>query len=657
MSQGSPQLSRAGRAYVGAVGFVGTLLLGYCVAVLLRDGVPSQWFVFAFLALMSGRLTVKVPGVKILIAVSEIFTFCCVLLFGPEAGAVALAIDALVLGWHQRMGLLKTAFNQGALTLSSWVSGMLFFLWSGAKPLFGHPAPTVDLIVPLALMSVSFYVINTGLIAGAIGFETNTRAFHIWRTHFVWLAPGFAASASVALLLVGTLQQVRFTNELMPALFLIPPLFLVFYFTLRASFGRLEDAKGHVATLNRLYLSTVETLATAIDAKDEVTHSHIRRVQAGAVALAREVGVTDERMLQAIEAAALLHDTGKIAVPEHILNKPGKLTPAEFEKMKLHAPIGAEILSSIDFPYPVVPIVRHHHENWDGTGYPDGLKGTDIPIGARILSVVDCFDALTSDRPYRNRLPDAEALSIVTARRGTMYDPVIVDAFLGSYKRIMPPSEESAHPVARALGGAREAIRQPVHGAESSLGDAHVSDEVLAVTSLARAVAGEASVNDVGALTWMMIRNVVPCASMALFVTDDAQDAVAVRFAAGAHVPMLRRVRKPRGAGISGWASATRRGVLNAEAALDLGPDAGAIAPPLRSALAVPLMHEGSCVGVLALYASAPNAFSEDQLRLLELLAPSFAASIASVRAIESQSAPPAKAPRPASADIRLIRR
>ena len=135
------------------------------------------------------------------------------------------------------------------------------------------------------------------------------------------------------------------------------------------------------------------------------------------------MGVSDDQQIKAIEAASLLHDMGKLAVPEYILNKPGRLTPAEFEKMKLHASVGADILSAIDFPYPVVPIVRHHHENWDGTGYPDGIKGSDIPIGARILSVVDCFDALTSDRPYRPSLPDAEAIRILVERRGQCTTP------------------------------------------------------------------------------------------------------------------------------------------------------------------------------------------------------------------------------------------
>src|SRR6266545_4475359 len=180
------------------------------------------------------------------------------------------------------------------------------------------------------------------------------------------------------------------------------------------------DSALHLAQLNVL-VSTVHTLSTAIDARDDVTPRHVRRVQHGTLALARELGVTDEDTLCGLEAAALLHDTGKIAVPEHILNKPGRLTVAEFEKMKLHAPIGAEILSAIDFPYPVVPIVRHHHESWNGTGYPDRIAGEAIPIGARILSVVDCFDALTSDRPYRRRMSDAAAIAILLERRGTMY--------------------------------------------------------------------------------------------------------------------------------------------------------------------------------------------------------------------------------------------
>src|SRR5262249_23052459 len=189
--------------------------------------------------------------------------------------------------------------------------------------------------------------------------------------------------------------------------------------------------------------STVETLAMAIDAKDDVTHSHVRRVQAYAVGLARALGIEEDLEIKAIEAAALLHDTGKLAVPEHILNKPGKLTESEFEKMKLHVDVGADILSLVEFPYPVVPIVPCHHETWDGTGYPRGVIGEDIPIGARILSVVDCYDALTSDRPYRRRMTEEAALGILRDRRGSMYDPRVVDMFIAVYRDIQVHETET----------------------------------------------------------------------------------------------------------------------------------------------------------------------------------------------------------------------
>ena len=466
------------------------------------------------------------------------------------------------------------------------------------------------------------------------------------------LAPTYAAGASVALLLVVALRQVHFS-----VIALILPLIFISYLTMRSSFGRLEDSKRHVDKLNRMYLSTVETLATAIDAKDEVTHGHIRRVQAAAVGLARELGITDDLSLKAIEAAALLHDTGKIAVPEHILNKPGKLTPAEFEKMKLHAPIGAEILSSIDFPYPVVPIVRHHHESWDGTGYPDRLSGLDIPIGARILSVVDCFDALTSDRPYRSRMTDDAAVAILMERRGVMYDPAIVDAFVAAHERLMP-SETSVHPAAKAVGGARLRTAAPEGSAAAAaqVADASAPEEVLGVSSLARAISGEASIADVGALAWMMLKPMLPGAAMGLFVHDEERDLIVGCYAAGAHASMIRNLSATPGDGIVGWVAAHRRGAMNAESALDFGMRATELEPPLMSTIAVPLIHEGTLVAVVAIYATTRAAFSEDHSRLLDVLAPRLAESIAMVRGGSAAGQTRVPAARRQPGDLRLLK-
>jgi putative nucleotidyltransferase with HDIG domain len=624
----APAHPAALRAYVGVVSATGLCLFAYCLARIIGDGLPLEWWLFAGLTFISGRITLIIPGLEARFTVSEVFAFTAVLLFGPEAGAVTLALDSLVLAWHRRMPLDKAAFNFGNLTLAVWISGSLFFRAGGVDPLFGGNGHGADLLLPLALLGATYFIVNTGLLAIAIGTDTGTSPAVLWRQHLFALAPGYLGSASLAALLVLALQTVHFV-----AFALLAPLLLVFYYTYRSSFGRAEDAKGHLDKLNTLYLSTVETLATAIDAKDEVTHGHIRRVQLAAMGLARELGVKDAETLKAIEAAALLHDTGKIAIPEHILNKPGKLTPAEYDKMKLHAPIGAEILSAIDFPYPVVPIVRHHHENWDGTGYPDRIAGADIPIGARILPVVDCFDALTSDRPYRKRMTDEDALAILRERRGTMYDPLVVDVFAANYKRIMPVEEAAAHPAAKAIGGARETAPAPAEpqAADGAPGTDSAINEVLTISSLARAVSGDASLSDVGALAWMTLRNVVPATAIALFVEDQRQDLMTVAYAAGAHASMLRQLKKARGGGIAGWVAVNRRGVLNAEAALDLGVSAPSLDPPLRSSLTIPLSHDGRVVGVLSCYSPTARGFTEDHQRLLELVAASLGSAIAAV--------------------------
>jgi len=640
-------LSLRTRTYISAVAAVGLPIAAYCTYTLVHRGVAPVFFVFALLTLVSGRFTLKIPSVEAYCSPSEMFTFTNVLLFGPEAGAITLAVDSLLFAWQRRLTAAQTLFNFANLALSVWVAGTLFYRIAGIGPLFAADVVPSSLMMPLAVFAATYYVVNSGLTATAIAFARRRSVAAVWREHFLWLGPGCAAGVSVALLIVVALHQVHFS-----VLALIPPLLLLFYVTMRSSFGRVEDAKEHVASLNRLYLSTVETLATAIDAKDEVTHGHIRRVQIGAVALAREMGITDSELIQAIEAAALLHDTGKIAVPEHILNKPGKLTPAEFEKMKLHAPIGAEILASIDFPYPVVPIVRHHHENWDGTGYPDRIAGEAIPIGARILSVVDCFDALTSDRPYRRRMSNADAIAILLDRRGIMYDPVIVDTFIRHHERIMPAAEAEQHPVSRTLGEARAAQQDQPEPAATP--ENLINNEVLAVASLARAVSGEAAIADVGALTWMMLRPVLPAAAMALFVHDEKQDALAAHYAAGIHTGSIRGKRVTVGSGVVGWAAANRRFVLNADPAIDLGVNVAAAAPPLRSSICMPLMHEGGLVAVVALYASTPDAFTDDHARLLTLLAPSLAMSIAS---LPKHGAWTQDTRRSASGELRLLKR
>ena len=422
MSQQFSNLSPRGRAYVGGVSAIGLTIAAHSASQLFVQQVDFQWLVLAALTLLTGTFTVRIPGIPARLSVSDTFVFASVLLFGPAAGTITVLLDALIislrLGHHHREPF-RIIFNVSVGALSTWVAAQVFFFIAGIPPYSVQHTPLGQILFPLFLFTLSYFLLNSWLVTFALALEKTASPYKIWRDNFLWLSVNYFGGASVAGLLVTYTREIGFTT-----LGIIVPLLLISYLTFKTSLGRIEDANRHLTQVNRMYLSTIETLAMAIDAKDQITHGHIRRVQRYAIGLAKAVGVNDDIQLRAIEAAALLHDMGKLAIPEFILNKPGRLTPNEFDVMKQHANIGADILSSIDFPYPVVPIVRHHHESWDGTGYPTGLKGVAIPLGARVLSVVDCFDALTSDRPYRPRLSVEEAIAVLVQRRGSMYDPI-----------------------------------------------------------------------------------------------------------------------------------------------------------------------------------------------------------------------------------------
>jgi len=354
----------------------------------------------------------------------------------------------------------RLAFNASAPSLAIWAAAHAYAALAGPRPEIDGPLAALWLLVSLLVFAAIDYGLNTGIVAVAISLDRRHGLADVWRQHFasLWLSYFGGAFGGLLLMLLARLHT-------LDVIILLTPLPVILYTAFRHAVGRTEDQISHLGKVHRVYVAAIEALAQAVDAKDQVTHDHVRRVQDRSVEMARILGVTDDGEVQAIKAASLLHDVGKLAIPEHILNKPGRLSPAEYEIMKRHAPIGADILSVIDFPYPVAPIVRHHHENWDGTGYPDGIAGDRIPIGARIIAVVDCFDALTSDRPYRPRLSDRDALQILADRKGTMYDPRVVEAFFALHEA-EPPAVAQADP---APSTRSEAPPKPEAAAETAL--------------------------------------------------------------------------------------------------------------------------------------------------------------------------------------------
>lgn len=617
------RLSDSAQLYVGIVVSAGVVAVAHSVNALLSAPVSFHWFLLAGLTLLSGSFTVRIPTIPARLSVSETFVFAAVLLFGPAAATVIVVLDTLVislwLGQRSRR-LSRVLFNIAAPAVSIWIASHVFYWLAGVDPLSRAPRPILSLLMPLLALAILYFLLNSFLIALAVGFEKSISAFVVWRQNFLWLSLNYFSGASVAALLLPYLQEDQ--GQFVRVIGVLLPLLLISYLTFKTALGRVDDANRHLSELNRLHLSTIETLAMAIDAKDQITHGHIRRVQTQAVRLAEAMGVTDSAQIKAIEAAALLHDMGKLAVPEYILNKPGPLTTAEFEKMKQHASIGADILSSIDFPYPVVPIVRHHHESWDGSGYPTGLQGSDIPIGARILSVVDCFDALTSDRPYRPRLPDKDALKILIERRGRMYDPLVVDTFLKLH------ADTAAEPAFTASASSLDAIAEasfparPFVQAPNRLEDITASgEETLALFDLARGLAGAMSLSDTGDVLLKHLRRLVPASLSAIYVYDIDGDELVASYTSGENAGLIHGLRISLGHRLTGWVGANRQTIRNSDPVLDFGELARAMTPRPRSCLSAPLIVHEELVGVLSLYSTHAGAFTENHQHVLEVVA------------------------------------
>jgi putative nucleotidyltransferase with HDIG domain len=578
---------------------------------------PSpQWLVLAGLAFLTGSFSIKLPSINARISVSEAFVFAAVLLFGPSAATIITTLDAIILSsWasRRRHSKIRAAFNICAAATAIWVAAHLFRFLLPQTP----SSPRLEeILFPVAVLSATYFAINSFFIAVAVSYEKSSSPIEIWKQNFAWVGLNYVGGACVAMLLVTYRQSIDLT-----ALSVILPILAITYLTFRTSNGRLADANRHVTQVNDLYLSTIETLAMAVDAKDQITHGHIRRVQVYAVELAKRLGVTEPSQLKAIEAAALLHDMGKLAIPEHILNKPGKLTPAEFETMKRHADVGADLLSSIRFPYPVVPIVRHHHEQWNGQGYPSGISGTDIPLGARILSVVDCFDALNSDRPYRPRLSVPEAFAILRERRGTMYDPLVVDQFLSAYHEMVDEANEAGDQ-ARSLLVSHANVDSGANALEE-IRAAAADGAVLAATrqTLLEARNLTEAMNGLG----QAVRQLTPSSACAFFRYSPESDDLFCEYVSDEKYSALLGLRIRPGERVTGWVAANRQTISNSDATLDLGQGALVVEPRPRSAVSTPVLTaQGDFQGVLTAYSPVADVFTHRHVYAFEQLACAF---------------------------------
>jgi diguanylate cyclase (GGDEF)-like protein/putative nucleotidyltransferase with HDIG domain len=623
-------LPAAARIYVWTVVAIGAALLVNFFPVHFTG---NKWQFLLLLALSSVTSVFKVnlPLARrsSTMSVSYAVDFASLLLLGPHETMLVAAVSAFsqcTFRIKERNPIHRTLFSMACLVITVQAAGAVYFWLGGSVPWTNSRDSIGRALVGAA---TAYFLVNTVTIATAIALSTRQSVIDVWNKNFLWSAPSYfvgAGAAALATWIVGVSGQ--WLAPLAAA-----PLYLT-YRTYKVYLGRIEDEQRHVREMADLHLATIEALALAIDAKDQTSQSHIRRVQLYAAAVARAMGMT-ENEIQGVKTAALLHDIGKLAVPEHILSKPGPLTPEEFQKIRAHPKVGADIVSSVPFPYPVAPLILSHHERWDGKGYPAGLRGDDIPLGARILSVVDYFDALMAERPYHKAMSFDAAIGLLQQEAGKGLDPAVVTKFI----ELLPALQEEAttleQSVRRRIADDLPQTGQPATGLTPEPAKKNVFEdialahrEIYALYEIAQALGTSLGVADTMALISAKLSNLVPFSCAALFLHDEESDTLRCRFATGVDADIIQQITVHSGEGLTGWVARNRRPLVNARPSADLDAAGLHLTTTLQSALVCPLMFSERFIGTLSVYHTDAAFYRDDHRRLLDRVSEQAAAVI-----------------------------
>jgi diguanylate cyclase (GGDEF)-like protein/putative nucleotidyltransferase with HDIG domain len=623
-------MSLKAKIYLASVYAIGIATLGLSI---------SQWHWIDFsrfacyllIALLASGLKVSLPGINGSMSVNFFFIILGVMeLSVAETVIIGCGATLVQSYWrtNNRPKPVQVTFNIANMATAIYAATLVYHFVDA----YTHHS--------IALMLVSaactYFVTNTVPVAIIIALTEKKNFRTLWAECYFWSFPYYLVGAAISGL-------VSYINRFLPwqtSLLVFPVIYWI-YRSYRLYLGRLEDEKRHVENMAALHLRTIEALALAIEAKDHTTHDHLQRVRIYAIEVARDLHLSEEEV-EALRAASLLHDIGKLAVPEHIINKPGKLTPEEFEKMKIHPIVGAEILERVNFPYPVVPIVRAHHEKYDGSGYPFGLKGEEIPIGARILACVDCLDALASDRQYRRALPLQEAMKEVAQQAGKAFDPKVIAVLQKRYVELEQLAQQKAQLLEKrklstdlkivqgAAPAAGFAQPQGMPGPQNGsflTSIAAARQEAQTLFELSHELGNSLSLDETLSVLSVRLRKLVPFDSIAIYVLRDSK--LIPEHVSGDNFRLFSSLEIPLGQGLSGWVAANRKPIVNGNPSVEPGYSADpSKTSTLRSAIAVPLEGVNGVLGVLSLYRSEADGFTQDHLRVLLAISSKVALSI-----------------------------
>ncbi len=643
MKAETERLSIQTKVFVGITASVGVVVLGFALLHWQSQDL-LRFACYLAVAVLASGLKVQLPGIDGTMSVNFLFILLGVLeLSLPETLLIGCTATLVQSVWQARNRLdpVKVLFNVAGMMANASALTYVGYHWLAAR--FGTNKPILLMVAALV-----FFFANTLPISIVISLTEGKSSRKVWSECYFWSFPYYLVGAAA----VGLVGIVNRSAGWETSLLVLPLIYWV-YRSYRLYLGRLEAEKErvevekrHVEQIASLNMRTIEALALAIEAKDHTTHTHLQRVRTYAVAVAAQLNLPEDE-IEALRAAALLHDIGKLAVPEQIINKPGKLTAEEFEKMKVHPLVGAEILERVAFPYPVAPIVRSHHERWDGTGYPEGLSGQEIPIGARILAAVDCLDALASHRQYRPALPLAEAMAKVKEMGGKWFDPQVVEILQGRYVELermaqMSVAQMADDPTTQGLSKTLRVERglAPATGferTEPTLGLVDNSDFLTSIASarqeaqtmfeLSQDLGVSLSLSETLSVLSMRLRRMIPYDSIAVFVNRNGW--LLPELVSGDNFRMLSSLKLKLGEGLCGWVAAHCKPIMNGNPQVE----AGYVVDPgkhttLQSALVVPLEGLNGVVGVLAMYQANRDAFTPDHLRILLAVASKVALSV-----------------------------
>ena len=403
------------KIYIGAIIGLAIALFIYLVPSLYLTA--DRWLILTFFIILSTItefMPVELPlGGSVTIGFP--IDFVVILVYGP-AYAIFITFFGEILGdvFNRKPIWYKTLFNASQYALSAGVAGIVYQKLGGVVGLVNISS----YIIPAAICAIVYYLINSSLFMIVISLAEGVPILSVWKNRIRGIIATYIALAPIGFVMVMVYVNIGIWG------------IILFFFPLILARRSFEL----YTRMRKIYLDTIRTLAAAIDAKDPYTKGHSERVAKIAVVLATELNLSD-RDIENIEYAALLHDIGKIGIDDRILGKSSKLSNEEFKKIKEHPIVGAKIIEPVDFLKNSYKTIYHHHEKYNGSGYPDGLKEKDIPLCARIIAVADAYDAMGSDRPYRKKLSKEKILKEFTEQSGKQFDPQIVNALMLILKR------------------------------------------------------------------------------------------------------------------------------------------------------------------------------------------------------------------------------